>query len=1102
VPGYEVVRELGRGGMGVVYQARQTKLGRVVALKMILSGGHAGEADRVRFRTEAEAIARLQHSNIVQIFEVGEQGGLPYFSLEFCGGGSLERKLTGTPLPAKEAAALVEQLARAMQAAHQKGIVHRDLKPANVLLAEDGTPKVTDFGLAKRLDEAGQTATGAVMGTPSYMAPEQAGGKSKEIGPAADVYALGAILYECLTGRPPFRAATAVDTLMQVVADDPVPPSRLAPRTPRDVEIICLKCLQKEPHKRYAGAEALADDLRHFLEGEPITARPVGLLERAAKWVRRRPAAAALVAVSAAAALGFVLLLDRARREATARSATEAELRGQAEIERDQAAAAREESQDTLARSFLDQARVVRLSRQPGRRWQALDLLRRAEQLRARPRQVAPSSGAVAVLPTRDELRRETAATLLLGDAREESALELSTLLGAGGIVSEDGRVALRLFLREDAHTGESSVGVWLTDLEGSRPPVESPVTFPFNSQRGLNQDGTLLAVVSENGSAQIISLPDGKVRQTLPPIKAPGDPPTANSTTTVPLRFSGDGRYLLALRGDAKQTDLLLWNRREPSRSRHLARVSATVSGAAFTDDANTLAYPLGGNKVAVTDLAERGDSRVIELPLPPVAASGVTDVFEGRSLSGWRLGWVPGTRILVAPCVTPAKGCAVVFWDVDKNQELARWEGGFSSPFLALGFHPGGKGLVAGDPEGNISCFDLAERRETLRLEGAHPGGVGFVRWLADGRLLSAGVLHNVAKVWKPVAPLASAAPFGAGRTSGIAFSRDGRWLVLLKVTTKPSLLLLNRRTGQLAPPLDLGVLPSRLASQYNLVFRPDGGQLALVSNEAITVWDVPGWHLACERRADRDQGVWWSRFAAFLDDGRLFVARPEPTDAGKIRFRTSEIISGREVGPPIEVMFGPQPFLRFLADAALLSDDGKYLIVLPTPGIPTMESVRIWDVGTGEMIAELKRPDGVPGMTQAALASPDNRWLAQAFFALSSEPGVSAPTEMSIRLWDVSARRQCWRTPPSRMVNAAASSPDSRLLAAAYSPSGVEVWDVSRGEPIFRWDTPGAPAMMNLLAFAPDGTLAASDGHGPLWTLDIPALRHQLAQMGLDW
>jgi serine/threonine-protein kinase len=280
VPGYEILAELGRGGMGVVYKARQVKLDRVVALKMVLSGEHAGRAELARFRIEAEAVARLQHPNIVQVFEVGEAGGRPFFSLEFCPGGSLAERLRGTPLPALEAARLVETLARAMDAAHRAGVVHRDLKPANVLLSADGTPKVTDFGLAKRLhDSAGQTATGAVLGTASYMAPEQAEAR-KDVGPAADVYALGAILYECLTGRPPFQAATTLDTILQVVSDDPVPPRQLNPAVPRDLGAVCSKCLQKDPRRRYEGARALADDLACFAEGDPVAAGQSGLLDR------------------------------------------------------------------------------------------------------------------------------------------------------------------------------------------------------------------------------------------------------------------------------------------------------------------------------------------------------------------------------------------------------------------------------------------------------------------------------------------------------------------------------------------------------------------------------------------------------------------------------------------------------------------------------------------------------------------------------------------------------------------------------------------------------------------------------------------------------
>jgi serine/threonine-protein kinase len=307
VPGYEILGELGKGGMGVVYQARQVQLERIVALKMILHAEYAGPAERQRFQTEARAVARLQHPNIVQIHEVGVYKGQPYFSLEYCAGGSLADKLDGTPWKANEAAELVQTLARAVHAAHLANVVHRDLKPANVLLTPDGTPKISDFGLAKKLDEKSQTQTGAVLGTPSYMAPEQAGAK-REVGPAADVYALGAILYELLTGRPPFKAATAMDTVLLVLSEDPVAIRRLQPKVSKDLETICHKCLEKDPAKRYASAEALAEDLRCFQSGEAIQARPLGVVARGWRWCRRnRGTAGLLTGLAASLLLGTVL---------------------------------------------------------------------------------------------------------------------------------------------------------------------------------------------------------------------------------------------------------------------------------------------------------------------------------------------------------------------------------------------------------------------------------------------------------------------------------------------------------------------------------------------------------------------------------------------------------------------------------------------------------------------------------------------------------------------------------------------------------------------------------------------------------------------------
>ena len=335
IPGYEVLGVLGRGGIGVIYRVRHLKLDRVAALKMLLSGEHAGAVEVARFMREARAVAALRHPNIVQIYDVAEVDGRPYFTMELVEGGTLAAQVAGAPQPANRAADLARTLARAVHVAHEAEIIHRDLKPGNVLLTPDGTPKITDFGLARHFDgDGGLTLDGARVGTPSYMSPEQVGGKPEAIGPATDVYALGAILYEMLTGRPPFRAATATETQRQVIEEESAAPSRLNTKVPRDLETICLKCLRKDPARRYATAAALADDLDRFLKGEPITARPTGSLERVVKWARRRPTGAAMVVASVAMTLlviaaGVWITLERARLT----HAVDADLRDVAKLE-------------------------------------------------------------------------------------------------------------------------------------------------------------------------------------------------------------------------------------------------------------------------------------------------------------------------------------------------------------------------------------------------------------------------------------------------------------------------------------------------------------------------------------------------------------------------------------------------------------------------------------------------------------------------------------------------------------------------------------------------------------------------------------------------
>lgn len=359
VPGYEIYGELGRGGMGVVYRAKQRGLGRVVALKMIFGGANVPPEIIDRFKLEAQAVAALKHPAIVQVYEVSEFNGAPFFSLEFVDGGPMDRKIDGTPQSPMWTAKILSQLAQAMDYAHQNQILHRDLKPANVLLTKEGDPKITDFGLAKKMDsDDGQTQDGSIMGTPSYMPPEQAEGRIKEIGPAADIYSLGAILYECLTGRPPFKDANYLDTLKQVLTLEPVAPSTLQPNTPIDLQTISLKCLEKDPAKRYATAGELADELIRYIKGEPILARPVSLFTKTVKWAKRNRTKSALIAVSAAffitLILGMAGYIVRSNREdnrlAALRKSTQPELlKAQTLFEEKKFAPAKEQLNKLLA---------------------------------------------------------------------------------------------------------------------------------------------------------------------------------------------------------------------------------------------------------------------------------------------------------------------------------------------------------------------------------------------------------------------------------------------------------------------------------------------------------------------------------------------------------------------------------------------------------------------------------------------------------------------------------------------------------------------------------------------------------------------------------
>jgi serine/threonine protein kinase len=573
VPGYELLKELGRGGMGVVYWAWQGSLNRTVALKMIRGGADAGPQERTRFRTEAEAVARLHHPHIVQVYDVGQAEQCPYLALEFVDGGSLAQKLTGTPLPARPAARLMELVARAVQVAHQKGVIHRDLTPANVLLARSDAaqgvplgspaepeyyePKVTDFGLAKLLVGGGPTLTqsGAPMGTPSYMAPEQAGGHVKAIGPATDVYGLGAILYELLTGRPPFKAATVLETLQQVRTGEPVPPSRLQPKLPRDLTTVCLKCLAKEPGKRYASAEDLAEDLRRFLAGEPIRARSITKAERFWRWCRRNPAVAGLLTAVA-------LLLV-----AIAAVATVAAVRLNTALEKTQDA----ERQARLreAEALGGQAHGIRYSRRPGQRFDALAALKKATAIGRKLGQPPQWF---------DQLRNDAIAALALPDmhitdsfpgfpsdtwgadlSHDFQLYARTTLKGACSVrrVADDTEIARLPDLGEPARAafgpgrllvlhGGSSKRVQLWDVAGPKPILRRTVP---NTNDGPDWDflphGELFAVGQRDGSVEVYTTNTGVRRYHLAPKDIPHSIPALHPTVPVVAICSYSSRLL-----------------------------------------------------------------------------------------------------------------------------------------------------------------------------------------------------------------------------------------------------------------------------------------------------------------------------------------------------------------------------------------------------------------------------------------------------------------------------------------------------------------------------------------------------------------------------
>jgi WD40 repeat protein/tRNA A-37 threonylcarbamoyl transferase component Bud32 len=724
VAGYEILDELGRGGMGVVYKARQLALKRTVALKMIRDSALAGSADRARFRQEAEAVARLQHPNIVQVYEVGEHEGTPFFSLEYCPGGSLAGKLQAMPLPPDEAARLAEILARAVHAAHQAHVLHRDLKPANVLLAADGTPKVTDFGLAKRLDEAGQTASGAVVGTPSYMAPEQAAGRTKEVGPAADVYALGAVLYECLAGRPPFRAATALETLRQVLAEEPVPVRRLQPGVPRGLETICHKCLHKEPRKRYASAEALAEDLRRFQAGEPIRARRVRSPERVLKWVRRRPLVAGLLAavllVTVVGISAFAWAFDQA-------------LQGRADALRGEANTAAEKKKADAALKKADAALKLK-----EKQWLRAEMLLYLSHIQEADRllQNGNLSACRAVLQECRWDLRGPEYHYLANQLANRKALSLP--LDDKGLsslaLSADGK---RLCWGIPGGT----VKVW--DLEaGKELYTLAPGTLPPGNEGilALSGDGKRLC----SGSRYTIKVWDVEAGKEIRTLTLPGPPggqpplPGDLGRGVRSLALSGDGKRLVSVHFVAFERlydAIKVWDVDTGKELRSLPGDTNHVPSLALSGDGKLLYSGHAGGTITVWDLEAGKEARTL---------AGHKGRVSSLALSGDGKRLVSGSEAGTAY----GKEGTIKVWDLSTGKEI-RTLPGYVGERGSLALSGDGKWLYAGRWGGTVTEWDLEAGKEARTLAG-HKSWVSCLALSGDGRRLCSGSRDGIVKVW----------------------------------------------------------------------------------------------------------------------------------------------------------------------------------------------------------------------------------------------------------------------------------------------------------------------------------------------------------------
>jgi WD40 repeat protein len=1029
IPGYEVLEELGHGGMGVVYKARDLGLNRLVALKMIRAGDFADEDARRRFQREAEAVARLKHPDIVQIYEIGKQEGQPFFSLEFVEGGSLASRLDGTPWLAARAARLVEVVARAVQAAHEAHLVHRDLTPGNVLLTADGTPKVTDFGLVKQLDPAGQQSqSGVIAGTPSYMSPEQAGSKSKEVGPATDVYALGAILYELLTGRPPFRGETPTETVLQVISQEPVPPSWLNSKVPRDLETICLKCLEKDPATRYGSAEDLAEDLRRFLVSEPIHARPAGPWGRTVKWARRRPALAALYFAMAAVTGVSILYAIREAEHARQIGKKKEELDG-----------ALSKSKDYLRRS-------ARFALNQGLTHCEHGEVSRGMHALAQSVTMAEQAGASDV---EDEARRQLA---LWQTQLHSLSHEMQNGPDEAAIVAfrPDGKTFLTARGNE-VHLRETASGKTVARLRHKNPVLTA--TFA--------PDGKTVLTGCWDIAAQMWDATTGQ----------PRGAPFRHKGGVHQVAFSNDGKSVLTGSYDGR---VLLWDATTCALKNELALDSFKdpfkLSAVALSPDGKKAL--LGSEKgticlwyTALNEnlkimLSKGHHGRVYAVAFSPDGRRFVT--------AGWdHIAW-----LWDAPTKDPERlqgPNGRVVWAIpgfEPREPLVHQE----RVVETVAFTHDGKTLVTaggGVPNqvGEVRLWD-AETGQQIGDMLPHETTVRKVAFTPNGRTLLTACGNGKTLFWNVAPGPSSVVRFRHQESvSHAKHHPTGKTMI---TRSQRKVLVWDVSAGKV-----IRELPAHTNAVGDLALSQDGKLVLSAGLKEACLLELP--NLTCVCRFSFPELVSPSGSVpavALSRDGQTIVIATdddagldEKKEKGTVWIFTKTSASGE----PLKYRRKALTYQGIVADLAL-SRDSKTLLTGSCD-----KTARLWDLSSDQCIHTLNHP----GPVTAVAFSPDDK-----VFATGTDDGI-------IRLWDATAGRPIVALKHhSSAIRKIAFSPDGKIVASGSKDTTARLWEASTARP-FGPPLRHAGGVSDI-SFTPDGkklVTAGADENVRLWPIPAP-------------